>query len=117
MANLSITQLPVATPLTGAEQLPLVQNGVTKQASVSQIANVVIPGKFITNVAFDNATYMIIIYYSDGSSQEIGPVPGYENAYIDGSGDLILVDTNGVPTNVGHVTGTSGYSGISGYSG
>ena len=58
MANKSITQLPVASTLSGTEVLPLVQNGITKQASVLQIANVVIPGKFITNVAFDNATYM-----------------------------------------------------------
>jgi len=35
----SITQLPIATPLTGDEQVPIVQRGVTKQASVSQIAN------------------------------------------------------------------------------
>ena len=62
MANQSITQLPVALTLSGQEVLPLVQNGVTKQASVLQIANVVIPGKFITNIEYDNATYMMIIY-------------------------------------------------------
>ena len=92
MANLSITQLPVALQLSGNEQLPLVQNGVTKQATVSQIANVVIPGKFITNVGYDNATYKIIIYYSDGTQQEIGPIPGYKNAYIQ-DGYLYLVDS------------------------
>ena len=105
MANLSITQLPVALQLSGNEQLPLVQNGVTKQATVSQIANVVIPGKFITNVAYDSATYMMIIYYSDGTSQQIGPIPGYKNAYIDGSGNLILVGTNNVTYNLGNVIG------------
>ena len=117
MANLSITQLPVALTLSGQEVLPLVQNGVTKQASVLQIANVVIPGKFITNIEYDNATYMMIIFYSDGTTQEVGPVPGYKNAYINGDGDLILVGTNNVSYNLGNVIGQSGYSGYSGYSG
>ena len=41
MADQSITQLPVATTITGAEQTVVVQNGVTKQTSVSQIANAI----------------------------------------------------------------------------
>ena len=79
----------MALTLTGDEQTVVVQNGVTKQASVLQIANVVIPGKFITNIEYDNATYMIIIYYSDGTTQEIGPIPGYKNAYINDDGDIV----------------------------
>lgn len=39
MANKGITQLQVATALTGSEVVPLVQNGVTKQASVQEIAD------------------------------------------------------------------------------
>jgi len=75
MANKSITELPVAFALTGDEQLPLVQNGITKQASVSQITAIVIPGKFITNIVYDPNTYMMIVYYSDGTTQMIGPIP------------------------------------------
>ena len=38
MANIKISQLPAATtPLTGAEQVPLVQGGVTKRATVIDI--------------------------------------------------------------------------------
>jgi uncharacterized protein (DUF779 family) len=106
MANQAITQLPVAQTLTGAEQTVVVQNGVTKQASVSQIANAASPGKLITAVELDQTNYNLIFYYSDGSQSQTGPIPGYEDAYIDGSGDLILVDTQGIPTNVGLVAAT-----------
>jgi hypothetical protein len=106
MANQAITQLPVAQTLTGAEQTVVVQNGVTKQASVSQIANAASPGKLITAVELDQTNYNLIFYYSDGSQSQTGPIPGYEDAYIDGTGDLILVDTQGNPTNVGLVAAT-----------
>ena len=68
MANKAITQLPVALTLTGAEQTVVVQNGVTKQASVSQIANAASPGKLITNVYLDPVTYDLLFYYSDGTT-------------------------------------------------
>jgi hypothetical protein len=106
MANQAITQLPVAQTLTGSEQTVVVQNGVTKQASVSQIANAASPGKLITAVELDQTDYDLIFYYSDGTQSQTGPIPGYENAYIDGSGDLILVDTLGNLTNVGLVAAT-----------
>ena len=39
MADVKISQLPAATtPLTGAEQIPLVQSGVTKRATVSDLS-------------------------------------------------------------------------------
>ena len=87
MANLPITQLPVATTLTGDEQTVVVQHGVTKQASVSQIANASSPGKLITNIVYNSTTGYLTIYYSDGTTAVVGPVSGW-----------------------------SGYSGISGYS-
>ena len=38
MANIKISQLPVAsTPLTGAELVPVVQGGATEQTTVSQL--------------------------------------------------------------------------------
>ena len=39
MANQPITQLPVATQLSGNEVAVLVQNGVTKQTSIQNFAN------------------------------------------------------------------------------
>jgi hypothetical protein len=106
MANQAITQLPVAQTLTGAEQTVVVQNGVTKQASVSQIANAASPGKLITAVELDQTNYNLIFYYSDGSQSQTGPIPGFESAFINGSGRLILVDTLGNPTDCGVVAAT-----------
>ena len=39
MANVQITQLPAAQPLTGTESVPIVQNGVTVQTTTGAIAN------------------------------------------------------------------------------
>lgn len=39
MANLKLSQLPVAAPLAGAELVPLVQGGQTKAATLTAIAN------------------------------------------------------------------------------
>ncbi len=39
MANVSITQLPTATTLTGTEAVPIVQNGATVQTTTGAIAN------------------------------------------------------------------------------
>ena len=39
MADRSITQLPVATALTGNEVTVVVQNGITKQTQLTEIAN------------------------------------------------------------------------------
>jgi len=94
MADQSITQLPIAFNLTGNEQTVVVQGGVTKQASVSQIANAASPGKLITNVSYNPENGDLTFYYSDGSNATVGPVSGSSGA-----------------------TGSSGYSGFSGYSG
>ena len=117
MANKAITQLPVALTLTGDEQTVVVQNGVTKQASVSQIANAASPGKLITNISYDPVTFDIIFYYSDGTTSTIGPVPGFESAYVNGSGDLILVQTDGNELNCGSVIGPTGPTGATGPTG
>ena len=105
MANQAITQLPVAQTLTGDEQTVVVQNGVTKQASVSQIANAASPGKLITNVVLDS-NYDLIFYYSDGTTSSVGPIPGYVSATINSSGRLILTDTDGNTTDCGVVAAT-----------
>ena len=38
MANIRISQLPTASTLTGSELIPVVQNGVTSQTTVNQVA-------------------------------------------------------------------------------
>ena len=92
MADQSITQLPVATNLTGNEQVPVVQNGVTKQASVSQIANAASPGKLITNVYLNPANYYLVFYYSDGTQSSTGPIPGFIYATINRRSDCDRVN-------------------------
>ena len=116
MANLAITQLPVATTLTGDEQTVVVQHGVTKQASVSQIANAASPGKLITSVGFTSNSYLVF-YYSDGTTSLVGPVYGYNNATINGSGHLILTSTTGATVDCGNVIGPQGPTGATGATG
>jgi hypothetical protein len=54
MSDKKISQLTAAAPLTGTEQLPLVQGGVTLKASAQNVANLAIPtqtgqsGKYLT---------------------------------------------------------------------
>jgi hypothetical protein len=54
MSDKKISQLTAAAPLTGTEQLPLVQGGVTLKASTQNVANLAIPtqtgqnGKYLT---------------------------------------------------------------------
>jgi hypothetical protein len=54
MANKGITQLQVATTLTGTEAVPLVQNGVTKQTTAQEIANLAVSGSI--NISNDVTT-------------------------------------------------------------
>ena len=53
MANVKISQLPVATtPLTGAELLPVVQSGITRQTTVNALNDVnVQSAKILLNIA------------------------------------------------------------------
>jgi hypothetical protein len=50
MANVTISQLPSASTLTGLELVPIVQNGVTVQATASAIAGTAVGGA-VTSVA------------------------------------------------------------------
>ena len=43
MANLKISALPAATELQGDENIVVVQNGVTKQSTVQNIVNYIVP--------------------------------------------------------------------------
>ena len=43
MANLKISALPIATPLQGAEKTVVVQGGITKQSTIENIVNYIVP--------------------------------------------------------------------------
>ena len=115
MANQSITQLPIAYTISGVEALAIVQDGITKQAQVNQIANAVSPGKLITSVSFVGSN--LVFYYSDGTSSSVGPIPGYVSATINGSGHLILTNSTGGTTDAGNVVGPTGATGATGATG
>jgi hypothetical protein len=116
MSNQPITNLPVATVLTGNEVTVVVQKGVSKQTLVSNIANAVSPGKLITSVSLlDN--YDLIFYYTDGTSSVTGPIPGFTSATINGAGHLILTETNGATIDCGNVIGPQGLQGPQGATG
>jgi len=102
MANQSISQLPVATTLTGDELTVVVQNGVTKQTQVADIANAVAPGKFIDYLYFDGNSDLIVVY-TDATTQNLGPIPGYIAAEINSIGHLILTNSDGGTTDAGSV--------------
>jgi hypothetical protein len=102
MANQSISQLPVATALTGDELTVVVQNGVTKQTQVQDIANVVIPGKLIDFLFFDGNSDLIVVY-TDATTQNLGPIPGFVAATIAPNGHLILTNSTGGTTDAGSV--------------
>ncbi len=43
MANLKISELPIATPFQGAEKTVVVQGGITKQSTIENIVNYIVP--------------------------------------------------------------------------
>ena len=105
MADQSISQLPVATTLTGDELTVVVQNGITKQTQVADIANAVAPGKFIDYLYFDTGSDLIVVY-TDTTTQNLGPIPGYIAASIRSDGHLILTNSTGGTTDAGSVFAT-----------
>ena len=113
MSNQPITNLPVATSLTGNEVTVVVQGGVSKQTLISNIANAVSPGKLITSVSL-LGNYDLIFYYTDGTSSVTGPIPGFTTATINGSGHLILTETTGATVDCGNVVGPQGPTGPQG---
>ena len=105
MADQSISQLPVATTITGDELTVVVQNGITKQTQVSDIANAISPGKLISYLYFDTGSDLIVVY-TDSTTQNLGPIPGYIAASIRSDGHLILTNSTGGTTDAGSVFAT-----------
>ena len=102
MADQSISQLPVATTITGDELTVVVQNGITKQTQVSDIANAISPGKLINYLYFNGASDLIVVY-TDSTTQNLGPIPGFIAATIAPNGHLILTNSTGGTTDAGSV--------------
>ena len=115
MADQSISQLPVATTVSSNDLAVIVQGGVTKQTLVGYLANAVMPGKLIASVSFVGSN--LVFYYTDGTNQSVGPIPGYVSASINGSGHLLLTNSLGYTTDVGQVVGAQGPTGPTGPTG
>jgi len=102
MADQIISQLPLAATITGNELAVFVQNCITKQAQVSQLANAISPGKLINYLYFDTGSNLIVVY-TDTTTQNLGPIPGYIAASINSVGHLILTNSTGGTTDAGSV--------------
>ena len=115
MADRSISQLPVATTVSSNDLAVIVQGGITKQTLVGYLANAVSPGKLIASVSFVGSN--LVFYYTDGTHESVGPIPGYVSATINGSGHLILTNSTGGVTDAGQVVGATGPQGPTGATG
>ena len=91
-----ISQLPIANTLTGNELTVVVQQGVTKQTSVSQLANTVSPGKLIVSVQLSGSN--LVFNYSDGTSSTLGPITASVTV---GSTTTLAAGNPATVTNVG----------------
>lgn len=93
MADLKISQLPSVTQLAGTEAIPVVQNGITKQASTDQILSPA-AGKginFSANSGASGMTSELLNWYEEGAWTP-----------IDGSGaGLSFSSASGYYTRVG----------------
>lgn len=105
MANKKISQLTVAAPLTGTEELPLVQGGITLKATAQDIADLAGGGLEGTNYIYvmangtdtDNAAELQAAYtaaqaLSPSSTNRITIVCGPGNYNFDST--AFVMDTN-----------------------
>jgi hypothetical protein len=108
MANKGITQLQIATALTGTEAVPLVQNGVTKQVTAQEIANLAVSGSI--NISNDVTTtaqlYPVFTNITTGQTVDLYTSTP-ELLYTPSTGTLetpIVVATNGIFINAATVS-------------
>mgnify|MGYP000465624029 FL=1 len=78
MANLKISALPVATDLQGGELFAIVQGGVTKQTTLNQIDNYLIPTSLtvapdvtvnLSDAAYQNSILIKLSWIGENGSQ------------------------------------------------
>lgn len=122
MANVKISDLPASsTPLTGAELVPIVQSGVTKQTTVQDIANkgvasvsgtapITSSGGSTPTISMPPANaitdgYLTAAYWSSFNSKQAELVSGSNIKTVNGnsllgSGDLVITSGSGSVTSV-----------------
>jgi hypothetical protein len=86
MPNQTITQLPIAAALTGTEQVPIVQSGVTVQTTVGDIAAVPVTG------------YSFVTATSEGSlsqSRQLSTSGGGLTLTDNGAGSTLVLSLSG----------------------
>ena len=105
MAQVQISQLPTASTLTGAEVVPVVQNGVTSQTTVSAIANSpVLTQTFLT---VGSQPTLSGARYIGASSGLIGTDNGSGSSYVlslTGAPLALFNNSNGIQVKTGAST-------------
>ena len=105
MANLKISALPVATDLQGGELFAIVQDGVTKQTSLNQIDNYLIPTSLtvepdvtvnLSDAAYQNSI-LIKLSWSGANGTQVLNLPSASSS----ANRIIRIISNG-----GYVTST-----------
>jgi hypothetical protein len=111
MAQVQISQLPTASTLTGSEIVPIVQNGVTSQTTVGQIASSpTLTQTFLT--ATNQTSTLANSRYIGAGSGLIGTDGGAGSAYtlsLTGAPLALLSTSTGIQVK----TGTNTMSGVS----
>lgn len=102
MANITITQLPAAGPITGTELVPVVQNGVTVHATAAALASTSVPLQtFLTQ--HQEATLPNSRYLSAGTGLGLTD-NGVQASYqinLTGAGLSLLTSPNGLQVKTG----------------
>lgn len=95
MAQVSITQLPQATTLTGLESVPIVQNGVTVQTTTGQIASSPnLTQSFLTvnhETSLGNSRYLSV-----GSGLSLGDTGAQGELMVNLTGAALSLNSSGV---------------------
>lgn len=102
MANTKISGLPVATTMTGTEVLPVVQGGVTTQATVAQLLALVIAGassnldtffEVATRFGLDEATVTTLQALVAGKATSLTTTAVKTAAYTASANEIVPCDT------------------------
>jgi hypothetical protein len=99
-AQVVISQLPTGLPLTGLEVLPLVQNGITIQASTQAIANLSFGGAVVSS--FNTRTGAVSLLATDVTTA-LGYTPGSVTS-VSGTGTVSGLTLSGSVTTTGSLT-------------
>ena len=103
MANVTITQLPAAGPITGTESVPIVQNGQTVQTTTAAIA--ASPSQFQTFLTLNNEPTLANSRYlstgtglglTDGGAQsDLEIILNGASGSLEAAGNGVIVKTGG----------------------